>query len=258
MPYTSSLKAYLDDKVEQYNTPLFIETDPISVPHRFSSLQDREIMGFFAAIFAWGQRKTIIAKSMELANRMDGAPYDYICNHTPEDLKSLVGFKHRTFTDTDLLYCVDFMRRHYTASSSLQTAFFASSTFTAEEALNHFYHYFFSAPYVPHRTRKHVAAPHKKSACKRLNMFLRWFVRADNKGVDFGLWTEVKPAQLVCPLDVHVQRTALKLGLLSTDKSNWKAAQELTDRLKEFDPLDPVKYDFALFGLSSFDADSPF
>lgn len=247
---TSSLKAYLDEKVCAYNTPAFIESDPISVPHRFSLLQDREIMGFFAAVFAWGQRKTIINKSLELARRMDNAPYDFVKGHSAEDLRALLGFKHRTFNDTDLLYCIDFLRRHYLKYDSLESAFFASETSSIEEALNHFHHYFFSAPYAPVRTEKHIACPAKKSACKRLNMFLRWFVRQDDCGVDFGLWRSVSPSILICPLDVHVGRTARQIGLLHSARADWRAAVELTRYLRMLDPSDPVKYDYALFGIS--------
>lgn len=244
------LKEFLDKKVEQYNTPDFIPNDPISIPHSFSLKQDREIMGFFAAIFAWGQRKTIINKCKELAHRMDNSPYDFITGHNDADLKKLLGFKHRTFNDTDLLYCIDFIKRHYTASDSLEGAFFPDKNMDVESALNHFQIYFFSHPDAPHRTRKHIPSPKQKSACKRLNMYLRWMVRKDNKGVDFGLWEKVSPGQLICPLDLHVERTARKMGLLERDKPDWKAAVELTENLRLLDITDPAKYDFALFGIS--------
>jgi len=246
----SKLKDLLDRKVEQYNTQSFIENDPISIPHGFISKQDKEIMGFFAAIFAWGQRKTIINKCRELSSRMDNAPYDFITNHTGEDLKKLLGFKHRTFNDTDLLYCIDFMKRHYKHSDTLETAFFPLGEMDVELALNHFQSYFFSSPDAPLRTRKHIPSPVQKSACKRLNMFLRWMVRSDGKGVDFGLWKKISPRSLICPLDLHVERTARMLGLLERDKPDWKAAMELTQNLRLLDENDPVKYDFALFGIS--------
>lgn len=245
-----NLKEFLDQKVEQYNTPAFIENDPICIPHSFDLKQDKEIMGFFAAIFAWGQRKTIINKCRELSSRMDNTPYDFIINHTDKDLQVLGGFKHRTFNDTDLLYCVDFIKRHYQKADSMEEAFISSDKSNIESALNHFQRYFFDSPDAPSRTRKHIPSPIQKSACKRLNMYLRWMVRKDNKGVDFGLWSGIKPKDLICPLDLHVERTARKLGLLQRDKADWKAAIELTENLREFDSEDPVKYDFALFGIS--------
>jgi len=244
------LKDFLDRKVDQYNTPAFIANDPISIPHSFTLKQDREIIGFFAAIFAWGQRKTIINKCRELSTRMDNAPYSFITGHSESELKKLLEFKHRTFNDTDLLYCIDFMKRHYLLQESLEEAFFPYKDMVIEAALNHFQSYFFSHPDAPHRTRKHIPSPAQKSACKRLNMFLRWMVRKDSKGVDFGLWDKVSPAQLICPLDLHVERTARKIGLLERDKPDWKAAVELTDNLRLLDANDPAKYDFALFGIS--------
>ncbi|MCT1530398.1 TIGR02757 family protein [Sphingobacterium daejeonense] len=247
-----SLKDFLDRKVEEYNRPDFIPNDPISIPHQFTEKQDIEIMGFFASILAWGQRKTIINKCNELIERMDGSPYDFIVNHGDEDLKNMLGFKHRTFNDTDLLYFISFFKYHYTHFTSLEDAFLQvedMNGFSIEESLNSFKSYFFSLPDFPHRTRKHVSSPLQKSTCKRLNMFLRWMVRKDNMGVDFGIWDQIKPKDLICPCDVHVERVARKFGFIQTDKVNWKTAIELTDHLKELDPADPVKYDFALFGL---------
>ncbi|MDU1906253.1 MAG: TIGR02757 family protein [Dysgonomonas sp.] len=245
-----SLKNFLEQKVLLYNCPQFIENDPISIPHSFTKKQDKEIMGFFAAIFAWGQRVTIIKKAKELAARMDNSPHDFILNHKDKDLKKLLGFKHRTFNDTDLLYSIEFLKHHYNTHNSLETAFFTKSNMTVEEGLNYFSNYFFSLPDSPPRTRKHIPNPNRKSACKRLNMYLRWMVRKDNNGVDFGLWNSIKPKDLICPLDLHVDRTAKKLGLLSRDKTDWQAAIELTQNLRLLDETDPVKYDFALFGVS--------
>ncbi|MGJ1204131.1 TIGR02757 family protein [Sphingobacterium lactis] len=247
-----SLKDFLDKKVEEFNRPDFIPHDPISIPHQFSKKQDVEIMGFFASILAWGQRKTIINKCNELIARMDGAPYDFIRNHREQDLRSLLGFKHRTFNDTDLLYFISFFQYHYRTHGSLEQAFLQvpnRQSFTIEEALNGFKDYFFSLPDYPYRTRKHVSSPLQKSTCKRLNMFLRWMVRKDTKGVDFGIWHAIQPSQLICPCDVHVERVARKFGLIQSDKVNWKTALELTENLRLFDPQDPIKYDFALFGL---------
>ncbi|MDR1518235.1 MAG: TIGR02757 family protein [Dysgonamonadaceae bacterium] len=245
------LKAFLDEKVARYNNRGFIESDPISIPHRFSLRQDKEIIGFFAATLAWGQRKTIIAKCLELSQRMDDEPYHFIVNHTDNDLRRLLGFKHRTFNDTDLLYFVDFLRRHYAQSDSLEDAFLTNGAFVSmENSLIHFERRFFDSPDAPLRTRKHVATPARKSACKRLNMYLRWLVRKDDKGVDFGLWRKISPKDLICPIDVHVERTARRLGLISRPQTDWQTAIELTANLRALDADDPVKYDFALFGLS--------
>ncbi len=248
-----NLKDFLDKKVDEYNQPNFIPNDPISIPHQFSSRNDIEITGFLASIMAWGQRKTIINKCNELIERMDGTPYDYIMNHKDQDLKSLLGFKHRTFNDTDMLYFIAFFRYHYTHFDSLEDAFLMGQESVAEvdleQALDAFKTYFFSLPDYPHRTRKHISSPAQKSTVKRINMFLRWMVRKDNKGVDFGIWNRLSPKDLICPCDVHVERVARKFGLITLEKVNWKTARELTANLRLLDPNDPVKYDFALFGL---------
>ena len=247
------LKAFLDQKVEQYNQPNFIPDDPICIPHRFTKKQDIEIMGFFASILAWGQRRTIINKCSELIDRMEGEPHNFMVNHSETDLKNLLGFKHRTFNDTDLLYFVAFMSHHYQRFESLEDAFVLSQRFesviSVETALNDFKAYFFSLLDYPERTRKHISSPLQKSTCKRLNMFLRWMVRQDDKGVDFGIWKRIRPADLICPCDVHVERVARKFGLITLEKAHWKTALELTENLRLLDPTDPVKYDFALFGL---------
>jgi uncharacterized protein (TIGR02757 family) len=248
------LKDFLDVKAAEYNQLRFITNDPICIPHQYTAKQDIEIAAFFAAILAWGQRKTIINKCNELFERMDHAPYDFVKNHNDADLKRLLGFKHRTFNDTDLLYFVAFFNSHYAQSESLETAFLPEDlspavNFTAEWALNHFRSYFFSLPDFPHRTKKHISSPLQKSTCKRLNMFLRWMVRKDNCGVDFGIWNMIKPADLICPCDVHVDRVSRKLGLITRKQTDWLTALELTEKLKEMDPIDPVRYDFALFGL---------
>lgn len=247
----NELKDFLDKKADFYNRPSFIDNDPIYVPHQFSKKQDIEIMGFFAAIFAWGQRKTIINKSMELVQRFDGKPYEFILHHSENDLKRLVGFKHRTFNDTDLLYFVDFLQRHYCKNDSLEDAFIPETGFSdMENSLIYFERSFFDYPHAPLRTKKHIATPARNSTCKRLNMFLRWMVRNDNRGVDFGLWKKIQPKHLICPIDVHVDRTARQLGLISRKQTDWKTALELTENLRLLDAEDPVKYDFALFGLS--------
>lgn len=183
---------------------------------------------------------------------MDNAPYDFVLHHTDNDLKKLLGFKHRTFNDTDLLYFIHFLHHHYSQHATLESAFaegVQAKDATIENGLNHFFRYFFSLEDAPKRTRKHIAAPMKNSTCKRLNMFLRWMVRRDENGVDFGIWKSISPAQLVCPIDVHVARVAYRFNLLQRKQIDWQAALELTAQLRKFDKQDPAKYDFALFGL---------
>lgn len=244
------LKAFLDAKVTQYNRPDFIKNDPVSIPHQFSKKQDIEIMGFWAATLAWGQRVTIINKCKELIALMDGAPYDFIINHEEPDLKKLLHFKHRTFNDIDTLYFIAFFRHHYQRFDSLESAFIPlDGNYSPFRGLGGFRDYFFSLPDFPHRTKKHVSAPSQKSTCKRLNMFLRWMVRKDNNGVDFGIWNRIKPADLIMPCDLHVDRVARNLKLITRKQTDWQTAVELTEKLREFEPFDPVKYDFALFGL---------
>ena len=243
---------FLNSKVNQFNQVSFIKDDPVCVPHRFSKRQDIEIAAFFAAIFAWGNRTTIINKSTELMAMMDNCPHDFIIHHSANDLRKLLEFKHRTFNATDLLYFIDFLKMHFKAHSSLEKAFTTwmfPNDQTIENALTGFYRYFFSLEDAPARTQKHIASPARKSTCKRLCMFLRWMVRKDNKGVDFGHWKNISPAQLVCPVDLHVARVAKRFNLLQRKQIDWMAALELTDNLRSLDPGDPVKYDFALFGL---------
>jgi uncharacterized protein (TIGR02757 family) len=248
----NNLKNFLDSKVEEYNQPAFIKDDPVSIPRLFTKKQDIEIAGFFAAVFAWGNRKTIINKSKELMRLMNMQPHEFCLNEDLGRLKRLLEFKHRTFNPTDLLYFIDFLQHHYRHHESLETAFTKKGT-DVEQMLTGFHHYFFSLEDVPARTKKHIATPEKKSNCKRLNMFLRWMVRNDDKGVDFGIWKNIKPSQLICPVDVHVARVAKRFNLLQRKQTDWNAAIELTDQLKKFDANDPVKYDFALFGLGVID-----
>ncbi len=246
------IKIFLDQKVSDYNQHNFIELDPVSVPHRFSKKQDIEISGFFAATLAWGQRKTIINKCLELMALMDNSPHDFILHHSESDLKTFLNFKHRTFNDIDTLYFIHFFSWYYQKHESLEDAFTIGWTpdkDIAETLLVNFHDYFFQLPYAPNRTKKHVATPKRNSACKRLNMFLRWMVRQDTNGVDFGIWQTIKPYQLICPCDLHVDRVARKLGLITRKQTDWQTAKELTEKLRGFDPQDPVKYDFALFGL---------
>ncbi len=244
----SSLKRYLDQKYLQYNNPEFIAEDPICVPHQFSCQQDIEIAGFWTAMLAWGQRPTIIKKSRQLMNMMDDAPYEFVRGYQKQDLKPFEDFKHRTFNGTDTLYFLDFFARFYQDHDSLEEAF-STVPGDMKASLTNFHGLFFEADYAPQRTRKHVATPERRSACKRLNMFLRWMVRKDDRGVDFGLWRKINVADLICPCDLHVDRVARTLGLISRSQTDWATAVELTNNLKKLDPQDPVKYDFALFGL---------
>lgn len=251
MENVKELKKLLDEKVRLYNQPSFINGDPICIPHRFSKLQDIEISGLFAAVLAWGNRTTIINSCNKLMNWMDEAPYQFILHHKETELKKMLGFAHRTFNATDLLYFIHFLKYHYTKYPSLEDAFVPADYYaeeTVEQALIHFHDYFFSIEH-PERTRKHIATPARKSACKRINMYLRWMVRKDNNGVDFGIWNKISPRQLVCPLDVHVGRVAYRLKMLHDDKSNWQNAVLLTRQLRKLNPEDPAVYDYALFGL---------
>lgn len=250
----ASIKKILDQKVKQYNRIEFIEKDPICIPHRFKKQQDIEIAAFFASIFAWGNRTTIINKSNELMERMDNAPHEFCVHHQPKDLKKLLGFVHRTFNDTDLLYTIEFFKHHFTSNNSLESAFFIDQPTqkkikSVEQALIHFQSYFFSLEEAPHRTKKHISSPISGSTCKRLNMFLRWMVRKDNQGVDFGIWKTIQSAELICPIDVHVARVSRSFGILQRKQTDWLAAMELTEYCRTLDPKDPVKYDFALFSL---------
>ncbi len=265
----NQLKDFLDEKADQYNRPSFIERDPISIPHRFSRKQDIEIMGFWAAVLAWGQRPVILKKADQLVTLMDGSPYDFILNHQESDLSRFLAFKHRTFNATDALYFLHFFRQYYQKNDSLEDAFLptragvssrmeetpAVVTDTVEQGLIAFHDRFCGlTDFFPERTRKHIATPARNSSCKRLLMFLRWMVRRDDRnavgeGVDFGLWTRLQPNQLLIPIDVHVNRVARQLGLLTRPQTDWKATLELTQNLRLFDADDPARYDFALFGL---------
>jgi uncharacterized protein (TIGR02757 family) len=257
---SKKIKEYLNHLVEKYNNPAFIAEDPICLPHRFTKKQDIEIIGFWVSILAWGQRKTIIKSGERLLELMDHSPYDFVLNHGDSDLKRFERFVHRTFQPTDALYFLHFFKMYYSENESLENAFsesIRSEDITVENGLVSFAKTFFDDPYTPKRTRKHIASPIRKSTCKRINMFLRWMVRNDGKGVDFGLWNTIRTDQLLIPYDVHVERNARKLGLLKRKQRDWKAVIELTDNLKSFDAHDPVKYDYALFGLGVLQKDDP-
>lgn len=245
-----SLRQFLNELVIKYEHPGFIELDPISIPHRYTNTADIEISGLFAAVFSWGQRKTIINKTRELMSLMGDRPFDFILHHSEKDLKQLIHFKHRTFQATDLLYFIHFLKYHYSNHPTLEYAFIEKNTFQSlEHSLNYFRNYFFSLNDFPKRTTKHVSHPISGSTCKRLCMYLRWMVRNNKRGVDFGIWRTISPSDLKMPLDVHVHRVGIQLGLLRVEKPKWNTVLELTSHMKIFDPFDPVKYDFALFNL---------
>ena len=254
----TDLKKFLDEKYNQYNHPSFIADDPISIPHRFTKKQDIEIAAFFASILAWGTRKGIINSCNKLLQAMNNEPYDFIMNadfNKEKYFKPFSGFVHRTFNDMDLWHLFGFLKYHYRHDESLETAFskwIQPEDDNTEKVLIGFHNYVFGyseeAKEEKH-CRKHISTPAKKSACKRLSMFLRWMVRNDNNSVDFGIWKNIKPSQLICPLDVHVSRVARRFNLLQRKQDDWLAAIELTNYLKQLDADDPVKYDFALFGL---------
>lgn len=249
----SELKSFLDYKVEQYNSPEFIVTDPIQIPHKFSKKEDIEIAGYLTATISWGNRKSILTNANSLLERMDFDPYNFVLNHTKEDLNNLDNFVHRTFNSLDLQYFILSLQNIYKNHGGLETVFSNhAEKDSLQKAIHEFKNIFFELPHLP-RTQKHVSDPLKNSAAKRINMFLRWMVRKDSKGVDFGIWNKIQPNQLSCPLDVHSGNTARKLGLLKRKQNDSKALLELDLSLRKLDALDPVKYDFALFGLGVFE-----
>ncbi|GAA0870941.1 TIGR02757 family protein [Gangjinia marincola] len=249
----ADLKNFLDQKVEQYNQFSFIAHDPIAIPHRFSKKEDIEISAFLVATIAWGNRKSILTNANKLMSLMDDAPHDFVINHEVNDLEKLSSFVHRTFNGDDLLYFISALKNIYQNHAGLESVFSLKSTSkSTQAAITHFKKIFFELPHLQ-RTEKHVSDPSKNSAAKRLNMFLRWMVRKDQGSVDFGLWDTIATSALSCPLDVHSGNVARKLGLLKRKQNDGKALTELDKTLRKLDPLDPVKYDFALFGLGVFE-----
>jgi uncharacterized protein (TIGR02757 family) len=253
MVFNKNIENFLNEKVIQYNNPKFIDTDPIQVPHNFSKKEDIEISAFLTASIAWGNRKLIINNAHKLINLLDNAPYDFVLNHTENDLDGFSNFVHRTFNYADLTYFLKALQNIYKNHGGLETVFanYAEKD-SLQMAIHQFKKVFFEIEHLP-RTAKHVSDPLKGSAAKRINMFLRWMVRDDTAGVDFGIWKSIKPSQLSCPLDVHSGNVARKLGLLTRKQNDAKALQELDTNLRKLDPVDPVKYDFALFGLGVFE-----
>ena len=246
-------KTFLDEKAAYYEHPRFITTDPIQVPHRFDKKEDIEIAAFLTATIAWGNRKSIINNASKMMELMGNSPYDFVMNHTQSDLEPLQHFVHRTFNGIDLHYFIKALQHIYINHEGLEAVFAKSiQTNSTQTAIHHFKTIFFELPY-PVRTTKHISDPMKNSAAKRLNMFLRWMVRSPEKGVDFGIWKRISPSQLSCPLDVHSGNVARKLGLLKRKQNDAKALAELDAALRKLDAKDPVKYDFALFGLGVFE-----
>lgn len=247
------LKEFLDEKVEKYNHPDFIESDPIQIPHKFSNKEDIEIAAFLTATMAWGNRKMIIGKATDLMDRLGNSPYDFVMNYNENHFAKIESFKHRTINSIDLDFYLRSLQNIYKNHGGLENAFhFEPEETDSFHAIERFRKLFLEVPHA-NRSEKHLSSPANGSAAKRLNMFLRWLARTDNQGVDFGIWKQVSMSQLVCPLDIHSGNVARNLQILNRKQNDWKAVSELNSKLKEFDPQDPVKYDFALFGLGVFE-----
>lgn len=249
----SELKEFLDAKVEQYNLPEFLESDPIQIPHQFQKKEDIEISAFLTATIAWGNRKSIIKNAHRMMELLDNAPHDFVLNHQEDDLDKLTGFVHRTFNAIDLNFFISSLKNIYINHGGLENVFLSHiASESMQPAISGFKKTFFE---IAHQTRttKHVSDPLKGSAAKRINMFLRWMVRDNSTGVDFGLWNTISPSVLSCPLDVHSGNVARKLKLLARKQNDAKALSELDKSLRKLDSNDPVKYDFALFGLGVFE-----
>ncbi|MFD0862283.1 TIGR02757 family protein [Sungkyunkwania multivorans] len=249
----NALKEFLDEKVVTYNHPRFIESDPIQIPHRFSLKEDIEIAGFLTATIAWGNRKSIINNAERMMLLLGDSPFDFVMNHEEHQLEKLQDFVHRTFNGVDFSFFITSLRNIYKNHGGLESLFTINATSDSLQlSISKFKEVFFEIEH-PLRTKKHISDPLKGSSAKRINMFLRWMVRQDKAGVDFGIWKELSSGQLSCPLDVHSGNVARKLGLLERNQNDAKALQELDQNLRQLDPLDPVKYDYALFGLGVFE-----
>lgn len=247
------LKEFLDSKVEQYNNRKFIESDPIQVPHLFSLKEDIEISGFLTATISWGNRKSIIKNAKRMMELLDNSPYDFVINHQEKDLEALLPFVHRTFNGDDFIQFIKSINHIYKEHIGLEGVFSKNTENNSlQGSISKFKSIFFEQAHLV-RTEKHISDPLKNSAAKRINMYLRWMIRNDNAGVDFGIWKNLSPSQLSCPLDVHSGNVARKLGLLTRKQNDAKALLELDKALRRLDPKDPVKYDFALFGLGVFE-----
>jgi len=249
----TELKEFLDEKVNKYNTIDFIESDPISVPHKYTQKEDIEIAGLLAATISWGNRKMIVKNGHRMLDLIGESPYDFVMSHKKFQLERFEGYVHRTFNEIDLIYFITALRHIYKNRGGLENVFNAQSTANSLQSSIHYFKQVFFEIKHPVRTTKHISDPFKGSAAKKINMYLRWLVRKDNKGVDFGIWKTIKPSQLSCPLDVHSGNVARKLGLLNRPQNDSKAVEELDTNLRLLDSVDPVKYDFALFGLGIFE-----
>jgi len=248
----SELKSFLDEKYDQFNVSAFIDDDPVSIPHRYTTKPEIEIAAFLTATISWGNRKSIIKSASRMMELMGDAPHDFVMNHTARDLKSLKGFVHRTFNADDLADFIQALNSLYTEQSSMEH-YFAEAIATngnTAPAISAFKQRFFSAPHAA-RSEKHVSDPMSGSSAKRINMFLRWMVRTDKNAVDFGIWKNIAPAHLSIPLDVHSGNVARQLGMLTRKQNDARAVEELDTLLRKLDPVDPVKYDYALFGLGA-------
>lgn len=249
----TELKLFLDEKVQQYNNPNFIETDPVQIPHLFTLKEDAEIAGFLAATIAWGNRKIIINNAKKMVALMGSSPYDFVMNHKEHHLEALDTFVHRTFNGADFATFVAALQHIYLKHGGLEGVFAKNIEHNSlQPAITAFKKTFFEVAHQQ-RTQKHVSDPVAGSAAKRINMYLRWMVRRDNAGVDLGLWKGIAPAALSCPLDVHSGNVARRLGILTRKQNDAKALAELDAQLRNMDAADPVKYDFALFGLGVFE-----
>jgi uncharacterized protein (TIGR02757 family) len=249
----AELKEFLDEKVELYNRPAFIESDPVSIPHLFTKKEDIEISGFLAATIAWGNRKMILRNANRMMQLMGNSPYDFVLNSDVDEYERLSGFVHRTFNSNDFIYFLKALKYIYREKGGLEAIFNRYQTSDSlQPAIHELHKLIFELPHSKN-TERHVSDPWKGSAAKKINMYLRWMIRNDNKGVDFGLWKSISPSILSCPLDVHSGNVARQLGLLKRKQNDAKAVMELDSVLRRFDADDPVKYDFALFGLGVFE-----
>lgn len=247
------LKEFLDEKADQYNRPSFIESDPVSIPHRFTNKEDIEIAGFLTATISWGNRKSILISASRLMDLLGNAPFDFVMSHTEPQLARLENFVHRTFNHQDLSYFISALKFLYLTKGGLEKIFSENmDNQSVLRAISTFRNAFFSLPH-PARTEKHISDPGKGSVAKRINMFLRWMVRQDKRGVDFGIWKTIPAAYLSCPLDIHTGNVARKLGIITRSANDLQALAELDQFLRKLDPEDPVKYDYALFGLGIFE-----
>ncbi len=251
---TDNIKTLLNNKTDQYNTVDFIPSDPISIPHRFNRKEDIEISGFLTSVIAWGRRTAIIKSANHLFDLMDSSPYEFLINSSDKDFRRFEGFVYRTFNSDDCLFLLHSLKNIYLNHGSLEII--AENAFNRSKSIYNVIielrKHIFLTPHLL-RSEKHIANPESGSAAKRINMFLRWMVRQDDNGVDFGLWNNIPQSHLMCPLDIHSGNVARKLGLLKRKQNDWKAVEELTNKLRSFDNKDPVKYDFALFGMGVFE-----